>query len=86
MVLAPEHPLVAEITTAGTEGRRRSLSDSACASKSDMDRGDLNKDKSGVFTGAYRHQPGERREDPRLDRRLRDDGLRHRRDHGRARA
>ena len=32
-----------------------------------------------------RDQPGERRADPDLDRRLRADGLRHRRDHGRAR-
>ena len=31
-----------------------------------------------------RDQSGERREDPDLDRRLRADGLRHRRDHGRA--
>ena len=32
-----------------------------------------------------RHQPGQRRADPGLHRRLRADGLRHRRDHGRAR-
>ena len=32
-----------------------------------------------------RHQPGQRRADPDLRRRLRADGLRHRRDHGRAR-
>ena len=32
-----------------------------------------------------RHQPGQRRADPDLDRRLRPDGLRHRRDHGRPR-
>ena len=33
-----------------------------------------------------RRQPGQRRADPDLGRRLRPDGLRHRRDHGRARA
>ena len=37
-----------------------------------------------MFTGVVRHQPGERRADPGVDRRLRADGLRHRRDHGRA--
>jgi len=56
MVLAPEHPLVPEITTAeqkdAVEAYQKSIS-----SKSDMDRGDLNKDKSGVFTGAYATNP-----------------------------
>jgi len=56
MVLAPEHPFVAQITTAeqaeAVESYRKSIS-----SKSDMDRGDLNKDKSGVFTGAYAINP-----------------------------
>jgi leucyl-tRNA synthetase len=56
MVLAPEHPFVPEITTseqiAAVEAYQK-----ACSSKSDMDRGDLNKDKSGVFTGAYAINP-----------------------------
>ncbi len=56
MVLAPEYPLVAEITTAeqkdAVEAYRKSI-----ASKSDMDRGDLNKDKSGVATGAFAINP-----------------------------
>ena len=56
MVLAPEHPLVAEITTpaqlAAVEAYRKT-----CASKSDLERGDLNKDKSGVFTGAHAINP-----------------------------
>lgn len=56
MVLAPEHPLVPEITTPeqkdAVEVYQKSI-----ASKSDMDRGDLNKDKSGVFTGAYAVNP-----------------------------
>jgi leucyl-tRNA synthetase len=56
MVLAPEHPLVAEITSAeqktAVEAYQKSIS-----SKSDMDRGDLNKDKSGVPTGAYAVNP-----------------------------
>ncbi len=56
MVMAPEHPFVAQITTteqlAAVEAYQK-----ACASKSDMDRGDLNKDKSGVFTGAFALNP-----------------------------
>ena len=56
MVLAPEHPFVAEITTPECEAAVEAYQ-KACASKSDMDRGDLNKDKSGVFTGAYAINP-----------------------------
>ena len=40
-------------------------------------------EKTGVFTGRLRHEPGERRADPGLGRRLRADGVRDRRDHGR---
>ena len=56
MVLAPEHPYVAEITTA----EQKDAVDAyvkACASKSDMERGDLSKDKTGVFTGAHATNP-----------------------------
>ncbi|MFN9028306.1 MAG: class I tRNA ligase family protein, partial [Akkermansiaceae bacterium] len=56
MVLAPEHPYVPLITTeenkSAVETYQKSIS-----SKSDLDRGDLNKDKSGVFTGAYAVNP-----------------------------
>jgi len=56
MVLAPEHPFVLKITTeenkAAVEAYKK-----ACSSKSDLDRTDLNKDKSGVFTGAYAVNP-----------------------------
>jgi len=56
MVLAPEHPLVATITTADQQAAVAAYVEN-CASKSDMDRGDLNKDKSGVFTGAHAINP-----------------------------
>ncbi len=56
MVIAPEHPLVPEITTAGQKAAVEAYQ-KACSSKSDMDRGDLNKDKSGVFTGAFAVNP-----------------------------
>jgi len=56
MVLAPEHPFVPEITTADQKAAVE-VYQKSCASKSDMDRGDLNKDKSGVFTGAFATNP-----------------------------
>jgi leucyl-tRNA synthetase len=56
MVIAPEHPLVSEITTTEQKAAVEAYQ-KACSSKSDMDRGDLNKDKSGVFTGAYAINP-----------------------------
>lgn len=51
-VLAPEHPLVEKITTS----EQKAAVDEyikRCQTKSDMERTDLNKDKTGVFTGAY---------------------------------
>jgi leucyl-tRNA synthetase len=56
MVLAPEHPYVAEITTAEQKDAVEAYI-AACAAKSDLERGDLNKDKSGVFTGAHATNP-----------------------------
>ncbi|WP_411845840.1 class I tRNA ligase family protein [Roseibacillus persicicus] len=56
MVLAPEHPLVADITTPEQADAVKAYQET-CASKSDMERGDLNKDKSGVATGAHAINP-----------------------------
>ena len=56
MVLAPEHSLVPQITTAEQKEKVEAYQKSI-SSKSDMDRGDLNKDKSGVFTGAFAINP-----------------------------
>ena len=53
--------------------------------KSDLDRQE-NKEKTGVFTGAYAVNPANGARATRFYCRLRADGLRHRRDHGRARA
>lgn len=58
MVLAPEHPLVPKITTPEQKAAVESYQ-KTCASKSDLDRGDLNKDKSGVFTGAFAINPAD---------------------------
>ena len=55
-VLAPEHKLVEEIVT---EGRRAAVEEylDIVKRKSDLERTDLNKDKTGVFTGAYAINP-----------------------------
>jgi len=56
MVLAPEHPLVDVITTAKCRGAVQEYRRQA-ATKSDMDRVDLAKEKTGEFTGAYAINP-----------------------------
>ena len=56
MVLAPEHPLVAKITTPDQKSAVEEYIEAA-ARKSDLERTDLAKDKSGVFTGAYAINP-----------------------------
>ncbi|MBU7537553.1 leucine--tRNA ligase [Leuconostoc lactis] len=56
MVLAPEHPLVDQIVSAE---QTQAVADyrASIAAKSDLERTDLNKDKTGVFTGAYGINP-----------------------------
>lgn len=51
-VLAPEHELVAKITTLEQKNAVDEYRKLA-ASKSDLERTDLNKEKTGVFTGSY---------------------------------
>jgi hypothetical protein len=84
MVLSPEHKLVDEITT---KEQAEAVKDyrTRTARKSDLERTELSKEKTGVFTGAYAINPvnGENSD---LDCRLRFGQLRHGRDHGRARA
>ena len=83
MVLAPEHPLVPDLTTreqaievvAVPQGGGSRAGDRAPR------RGPREDRRVHRFV---RHQPGDRRGHPDLDRRLRADGLRHRGDHGRA--
>ena len=55
-VLAPEHKLVAAITTAEQKQAVEKYIDDV-KTKSDLERTDLAKDKSGVFTGAYATNP-----------------------------
>lgn len=56
VVLAPEHPLVKEITT---EDQKKSAENyiNECQRKSDLERTSLNKEKTGVFTGSYAINP-----------------------------
>ena len=56
MVLSPEHPLVRKITTPGQKAAVEAYVEAA-ARKSDLERTDLAKDKTGVFTGAYAVNP-----------------------------
>ncbi|PHC35657.1 leucine--tRNA ligase [Bacillus pseudomycoides] len=55
-VLAPEHALVTEITTADQKEAVEAYIDSVKA-KSDLERTELAKEKTGVFTGAYAINP-----------------------------
>ena len=55
-VLAPEHELVDKITTKDKIGEVNKYK-KICLSKSDMERTELNKEKTGVFTGAYAINP-----------------------------
>ena len=62
-VMAPEHPYVDEITTAAQREAVQAYK-KACESKSDLERTELNKDKTGVFTGAYAINPVNGKEVP----------------------
>jgi leucyl-tRNA synthetase len=55
-VLAPEHPLVEKITTPEQKAAVEAYLDQI-KSKSDLERTDLAKEKTGVFTGAYAINP-----------------------------
>lgn len=62
-VLSPEHPYVDEITSS----KQKAAIDAykkACATKSDLERTELNKEKTGVFTGAYAINPVNGKEVP----------------------
>jgi leucyl-tRNA synthetase len=64
LVLSPEHPLVGAVTTAD----RRAVVEAyqkAAASKSELERTELAKEKTGVWTGAYAQNPLFVADDPR---------------------
>ena len=84
MVLAPEHPLVDALTTPAQQRKLVDAYRKPAAAKDLVSRKVGEKEKTGVFTGGYAVNPATGRADPGLDRRLRADGVRHRRHHGRA--
>jgi len=55
-VMSPEHPFVNQITTPEYKDAVEAYQ-KECATKSDLERTDLNKNKTGVFTGAYAINP-----------------------------
>lgn len=63
MVIAPEHPLVDIITTDAQKKLVKQYLEET-AKKSDLERTELNKNKSGVFTGAYALNPTTKKEIP----------------------
>jgi leucyl-tRNA synthetase len=65
MVLAPEHKLIEEITTDKYKEKVGKYIESA-AKKSDLERTELVKDKTGEFTGAYAINPVNQKEIPIL--------------------
>ena len=62
-VLAPEHEFIDKITT---DECKKTVEEykKQCASKSDLERTELNKEKTGVFTGAYAINPVNGKEIP----------------------
>ena len=56
MVMAPEHPLVEKITTAENKDTVNKYIEEA-SKKSDLQRTELEKEKTGVFTGGYAVNP-----------------------------
>ena len=62
-VLSPEHKLVDLITTSDKKEEVDAYK-KVCSTKSDLERTELNKDKTGVFTGAYAINPVNNKEIP----------------------
>jgi len=56
MVLSPEHPLVDRLTTVAQQAAVRAYQ-AAARRKSDLERTDLSKEKTGAFTGAFAINP-----------------------------
>lgn len=56
MVIAPEHPFVEKLTTTDNAEAVKAYCEKA-ANKSDMERTELAKSKTGVFTGSFAHNP-----------------------------
>ena len=56
MVISPENPLVEQITTAENREKVKKYQKS-CSKKSELERTELNREKTGVFTGGFAKNP-----------------------------
>ena len=83
-VLAPEHPLVDRLAEQSPNGDEIRAYVGKAGARGAARAGPREQDRS--LHRLLRDEPGQRRADSDLGRGLRPDGLRHRRDHGRARA
>ncbi|MCH2111736.1 MAG: leucine--tRNA ligase [Planctomycetes bacterium] len=63
-VLSPEHPLLKDVTTDECRTEVEAYC-AAAASKTDLERAELQKEKTGVFTGAFALNPAFPKDDPR---------------------
>lgn len=63
MVLAPEHPLIKDLVTQ-ERANEVDIYIKAAQQKSDLDRAETNREKTGVFTGAYAINPVNREKIP----------------------
>ncbi len=78
LIVAPEHPLVAQADAQG-QARAKAMIDARAS------QGPGEVEKEGFFTGHYARESVQRRAHSHLGGQLRPDGLWHRRDYGRAR-
>ena len=81
MVMAPEHPFVDRLTTPDRKAAVEAYRNKACDEKRSRPHRFGQRKNRRVHRG-LRHQPGQRRKDSDLDRRLRAHQLRHRSHHG----
>ena len=81
MVVAPEHPLLKELTTADQKAEVEAYVAQA-GLKSELDRSDLSREKTGVFTGSYAINPVNNQQDSHLGGRLCTNGIWNRSHHG----
>lgn len=63
MVLAPEHPLVSKLTILSQKSALKKYRELA-SRKSDLERGELTREKTGIFTGSYAVNPGNKQKIP----------------------
>ncbi|MEE8335858.1 MAG: leucine--tRNA ligase, partial [Candidatus Neomarinimicrobiota bacterium] len=63
MVLAPEHPLVPKLTILKQKSALKKYRELA-SRKSDLERGELTREKTGIFTGSYAVNPANKQKIP----------------------